>query len=144
MRLINMKLLKSSILLAVILMSLIGCTKKPEPQIVSKEPKINIELQGEVNTDIESLVKKIYNILGIKLNNLNINLVVVNHQDDVKVKGFYVPETNTIYIDSYSVNKYVIGHELTHAILGQYFLMPVSEKIEEVLAGYVEYELKKS
>jgi hypothetical protein len=38
----------------------------------------------------------------------------------------------------------VLGHEIAHAIMSHYFVVLPSEKIQEVLAGFVEYQLRKN
>ncbi len=62
---------------------------------------------------------------------------------DIKTGGFYVVALDALYIDSENVSLYVLGHELAHAVISKYFVVPPPEKIQEVLAGYVEYELRK-
>ena len=57
--------------------------------------------------------------------------------------GFYVASINTLYIDAESVDIYILGHELSHAVQCHYFVVPPPVKIQEILSGYVEYELRK-
>ncbi|MBN1871922.1 MAG: hypothetical protein JW800_05040 [Candidatus Omnitrophica bacterium] len=61
----------------------------------------------------------------------------------IKAGGFYVTAINTIYVDAENVNIHVLGHELSHAIQTQYFVVPPPATIQEVLAGFVEYQLRK-
>jgi hypothetical protein len=37
----------------------------------------------------------------------------------------------------------MLGHEIAHAIISSFFIVPPPEKIQEVLAGYVDYSLLK-
>lgn len=60
-----------------------------------------------------------------------------------KAGGFFVPELETLYVNSESVTLNVLGHELSHAILYKYFVVPAPMKIQEVLSGFVEYQLRK-
>lgn len=62
---------------------------------------------------------------------------------EIKVPGFYVSEINTLYIDADNINIHVLGHELSHAIQAHYFVVPPPAKIQEVLAGFVEFQLRK-
>ena len=62
---------------------------------------------------------------------------------EIKSGGFYVVALDTLYIDSDNVTLNILGHELAHAVLTKYFVVPPSERIQEVLAGYVEYQLRK-
>lgn len=59
------------------------------------------------------------------------------------VGGFYVWQNNTLYLaaDSIDINK--LGHELSHAIQCNYFVVKPPVKLQEVLSGFVEYELRK-
>lgn len=61
----------------------------------------------------------------------------------IQTGGFYVTANNTIYVDADSVSIHILGHELAHAIQVQYFVVPPPVKIQEVLSGYVEYQLRK-
>lgn len=57
--------------------------------------------------------------------------------------SFYVAEFNTIYISSESFTREILGHEIAHAIISRYFVVQPPVKIQEVLAGYVEYQLRR-
>jgi hypothetical protein len=59
------------------------------------------------------------------------------------MSSFYVNELNTIYVDKEHFTQWVIGHEMGHAIMCHYFVVPPPTKVSEVLAGYVEYQLRK-
>jgi len=58
--------------------------------------------------------------------------------------GFYVVAVDTLYIDAENVNLNIFGHELSHAIQCHYFVVPPPERLQEVLAGFVEYQLRKT
>lgn len=60
-----------------------------------------------------------------------------------KVPAFYVSALNTLYIDSEHANISVLGHELSHAIQSHYFIVEPPPRLQEVLAGFVEYQLRK-
>ncbi len=59
-------------------------------------------------------------------------------------KSFYVNELNTIYICPESFQREILGHEMAHAIICHYFVVFTPVKVQEVLAGYVEYQLRKT
>lgn len=59
-------------------------------------------------------------------------------------RSFYVYELNAIYISSESFKREILGHEIGHAVISHYFVVQPSVKIQEVLAGYVEYQLRKA
>lgn len=58
--------------------------------------------------------------------------------------SFYASELNTIYISAEHFQREVLGHEMSHAIMSRYFVVQPPVKASEVLAGYVEYQLRKS
>jgi hypothetical protein len=59
-------------------------------------------------------------------------------------RSFYIHERNTIYISAGDATLGMMGHEIAHAIISHYFVTPPPEKVQEVLAGYVEYHLRKA
>ena len=58
-------------------------------------------------------------------------------------RSFYFLEKNTIYISFADMTLGMLGHEIAHAIISRYFVVPPPEKLQEVLSGYVEYTLGK-
>lgn len=56
--------------------------------------------------------------------------------------SFYVYDLNTIYIAAPNFKKEILGHEIAHALICHYFAVSPSIKIQEVLAAYVEYQLR--
>jgi hypothetical protein len=57
--------------------------------------------------------------------------------------SFYVQELKTIYITEDNFKREILGHEIAHAIISSYFVVAAPVKIHEILARYVEYELRK-
>jgi len=58
--------------------------------------------------------------------------------------AFYIVDNKSIYISAQFFHREVLGHEIGHAIMSSYFVVQPSIKIQEVLAGYIEYQLRKS
>ncbi len=58
-------------------------------------------------------------------------------------RSFYFFDQNTIYISLEDTTLGMLGHEIAHAIISHYFVVPPSTKVQEVLCGYVDYNLKK-
>ena len=58
--------------------------------------------------------------------------------------SFYLPQYDSIYISAFNFRREILGHEMGHAIMTRYFVVQPSIKIQEVLACYVEYQLRKS
>lgn len=63
---------------------------------------------------------------------------------DLKAPSLYIYTFNTIYITPEGFKCEIIGHEIAHAIISNYFVVQPPEKVAEVLAGYVEYQLRKA
>jgi hypothetical protein len=59
-------------------------------------------------------------------------------------KAFYVYEVNTVYVAAQNFTKEIVGHEVAHAIISNFFVVQPPEKVQEVLAGYIEYQLRKN
>jgi len=62
---------------------------------------------------------------------------------DATTRSFYVYDLNTIYTCANNFTRGIIGHEIAHAIMSNYFVVQPSVRVQEVLAMYVEYQLKK-
>ncbi len=58
--------------------------------------------------------------------------------------AFYLHDLKSIYISADNFKREILGHEMGHAVMSHYFVVQPSIKIQEVLAGYVEYQLRKS
>lgn len=118
---------------------------------------MSFDVDGKINVNLDALFEQVCGILDVKMKQFKCKVVVCRDGNDLADKltqiygirmnkpgGFFLPATNTIYVDgSRADEKYIMAHEITHAILSQYFLMPVSERILEVLCGFVEYEVRK-
>jgi hypothetical protein len=59
-------------------------------------------------------------------------------------KSFYVYDLGAIYISKESFKREILGHELSHVIISNYFVIPTPVKIQEVLSMYVEYNLRRT
>lgn len=57
--------------------------------------------------------------------------------------SFYVYDLNTIYISAENFKAGILGHEIAHTLISRYFVVSPPVKIQEVLCGYVEYQLRK-
>jgi hypothetical protein len=65
-------------------------------------------------------------------------------EQDFDERSFYLHERSTIYISLEDVTLGMLGHEIAHAIISHYFVVPPPVKTQEVLSGYVEYSLRKA
>jgi hypothetical protein len=64
-------------------------------------------------------------------------------EEDGEVKSFYSREQNIIYISAQDFTPSILGHEMAHAIISRYFVVLPPMKIQEVLAQFVEYNIRK-
>ncbi|MCP4652509.1 MAG: hypothetical protein GY858_03885 [Candidatus Omnitrophica bacterium] len=62
---------------------------------------------------------------------------------DFTKEALYLHEENTIYVSLEDLTLGMLGHEIGHAIVSRYFVVPPPVKVQEVLCGYVEYNLRK-
>ena len=59
-------------------------------------------------------------------------------------RSFYSYDLNSIYTSASNFTRGVIGHEIAHAVISHYFVVQPSVKVQEILATYVEYQLKRA
>lgn len=105
---------------------------------------------------LDSLFLEVSDILDIHLYSLHSTIKIHPDQNsinsefnkffetDFDERSFYLYEKNTIYISFSDLTLGMLGHEVAHAIISHYFVVPPPVTIQEVLAGYVEYNLRKS
>jgi len=62
---------------------------------------------------------------------------------DFNERAIYYHEKSTIYVSYPDISISVLGHEMAHAIMSHFFVVPPPSRIQEVLAGFVEYNLRK-
>jgi hypothetical protein len=105
---------------------------------------------------LDALYMQVSDITDMHLYSLQVSVKVCHDQSQLEsiynslfnadLKGrysFYVSSFNTIYVSAGHFVPGVIGHEIGHAIITHYFVVQPPVKIQEVLAMYVEYNLKK-
>jgi hypothetical protein len=63
---------------------------------------------------------------------------------DFSERSLYYFEKNTIYISQEDMTPGMLGHEMAHAIISNFFVVPPPPKVQEILSGYVEYTLNKT
>ncbi|MFA4993522.1 MAG: hypothetical protein WC571_06105 [Candidatus Omnitrophota bacterium] len=129
-----------------------GLDIRPQDVIISGGPYQN-NLAGLIDTlfsqicDILDMHLYSYhgNIkIGRDLNQINTVYNNLFEKQLVKSHSFYSYDLNTVYISAEHFNREVLGHEIGHAIISHYFVVLPSVKIQEVLAAFVEFQLRKS
>ncbi|MFH1854691.1 MAG: hypothetical protein ABH815_05205 [Candidatus Omnitrophota bacterium] len=62
---------------------------------------------------------------------------------ELKAESFYYHEENTIFVNAADLNPGILAHEISHALINHYFVVVPPVKVQEVLSGYVEYNIRK-
>jgi hypothetical protein len=102
---------------------------------------------------LDTTVEKVETILHLFPEHLQFSIVLEPSADevrkiyrdryggDVRYVAFYAPDKRTIFISVADARRGVLVHELTHAILDQYFVVVPSTVIQEILAEFVELHM---
>jgi len=106
--------------------------------------------------DVDALYLRVCSILDMRLYNYKGGIKVCRDYDQLNgvyeslfgkdlghKSSFFVFSLNSIYISAESFKREVLGHEIAHAIISHYFVVLPPVKVQEVLAAYVEYQLRK-
>lgn len=114
------------------------------------DPRINL------TKTIDALFLEVSDILDMHIYSFQGDIRIYRNFDELKkffssyfnqelqAPSFYIHNSNTICIDAENLNACILGHEIAHAIISHYFVVLPPMKIQEILAGYVEYQLKKT
>lgn len=110
---------------------------------------------AELAEMVDILYKRVCSILDMQLYSYKGNIKICSDKAqlgriystlfgrELGQKSFYVYDLNTIYISAESFTREILGHEMAHAIICHYFVVAPSVKVQEILASYVEYQLRK-
>lgn len=105
---------------------------------------------------IDALFLEVSDILGMKLSQYQGKIKICHDLDALQANylhrynrelgtlSFYDYEGNTIYLSASHLRPGILGHEMAHAILSHFFVILPPVKVQEILAGYVEYQLNKN
>jgi hypothetical protein len=119
----------------------------------------NASVERQLSSMVEILFNRAGDILDMHVYSLKGHIKVfanheqleafylqLSHGDHLPGTGlsFYSADDESIYIAATAFRREILGHEMGHAIMSRYFVVQPSIKIQEVLAGYVEYSLRKS
>lgn len=106
---------------------------------------------------VDILFRRVCDILDMQLYSFHGNIKVCRDREHVNsvyntlfnrdlkaAHSFYVYDVNTIYISAENFRREVLSHEIAHTVISYYFVVQPSMKVQEVLAGYIEYQLRKT
>ncbi len=117
---------------------------------------IAAESPREVLTrELDNLFKEVSGILDMSLHYYHGNIKIYRDRQELQdvfrelfsqeleAEAFYFAEENAIFISAADITAGILAHEMAHAIINHFFVVMPPEKIQEVLAGYVEYHINR-
>lgn len=105
---------------------------------------------------VDALFSEVCDILDIHIYSYHGTIRIVPDQKSLKAlirqlynvdfpeRSIYIHDKNTIYISFEDLTVGMLGHEMAHAVMSHYFVVAPPAKVQEILAGYVEYNIRKS
>lgn len=125
--------------------------------IAGESLKSKNSYEEELAQMLDTLFIQVSDILEMHLYSLNINIKICKSDADLNDiynrlfnlslggrSSFYAYDFNSIYVSEESFKPGVVGHEMSHAIISHYFVIPTPIKVQEVLSMYVEYNLRRT
>jgi hypothetical protein len=124
---------------------------RPEYVLTKRENNFT-DLLAEM---IDTIYLETSDILDIHVYSLKAKIKFVPSTDDVGAifqrymrlsmaePSFYLHDNKTIYISVGDLTLGMLGHEMGHVIISHFFVVPPPMKVQEVLCGYVDFNLQK-
>jgi len=112
--------------------------------------------EAELANALDTIFTEVCNILDMQLYSFHGHIKICRgyaqlntiYRDffhkDLGTRSFYAYNLNTIYTSADNFKLGIIGHEIAHLIISHYFIVLPSVRVQEVLAMYVEYQLKRA
>ena len=130
----------------------------PTDQILTNLTVNTSSPQAQLSSMVEVLFARVSDVLDMHIYSLKANIKIFANQQDLtdfynsffhaRIPGtgfgFYLEDTRSIYMSAENFRREILGHEMGHAIMSRYFALQPSVRIQEVLGGYIEYQLRKS
>ena len=110
---------------------------------------------GLLSKTMDALYLEASDVLGIHVYSFHGNFLIYQDKaslnaffkdylnQDLVESSYYFHEKNTIYVSYPDLTLGMIGHEIAHAVISNYFVVLPPPKVQEILAGYVDYSLRK-
>jgi len=131
---------------------------RPSDKIITGQPLASRDsYEEELAQMLDTLFIKVSDILDMHLYSLKINIKICKTDNELNSiyenlfnsslggrRSFYVYDLNSIYVSENAFQPGIVGHELSHAIICHYFPTPTPIKVQEILAMYVEYSLRRT
>ncbi|MBL7131539.1 MAG: hypothetical protein ISS45_09095 [Candidatus Omnitrophica bacterium] len=118
--------------------------------------KASPNLESMLRDTLDAIYLEVSDILDMHMYSFRVYLEILPNKNylskilqehsrkEINISSFYFYEKNTIYISAEDLRVGMLGHEVAHAIISHYFVVPPPAKVQEILSGYVEYSLNKS
>ena len=107
-----------------------------------------------IKDNVDNIVYRVKQILGIYPPDLRFNINIYRTYSELTEvfrgmgltgevpAAFYSHKYKTIYISAEKLNNSILAHEIAHAVINSYFTPIPSIQVQEILAHYVEKNLK--
>jgi len=141
-----------------------GCSPSSFAQKINATGLFRLDALSKNDSDIRSVIKdgidslflEVCDALDIGLKSYRGRIIV--YPDIVEVNkaisgdsqiieaslpSVYIPSHNTIYISFNDATAGMLAHEMAHAVISTFFVVAPPPKVQEILAGYVEYSIRK-
>lgn len=108
-----------------------------------------------LSNNIENLFDEVSDILDMHLYSYKGNIRIYRNREELKkalldkferdidYPAIYHDQGNTIYMSAEGLRVGILAHEMAHAIINHYFVVKPPMRIQEVLSGFVEYNIKR-
>jgi len=125
-------------------------------QLESLELPPDPDLRDVLAKTMDALYAEVSDILNINVYSFHGNVKFLRdrrqvereyyriYRADFKEPAFYHHDQDTIYVSYADLTLGMLGRAIAEAILSHYFAVPPTEKVKEVLSGYVEYSLREA
>jgi hypothetical protein len=113
----------------------------------------NLTATDEIRNKVDIISERVMMVLEMYVKDLKFKIVLLpsatevrrvyrsKYGRDVSFISFYAPGERTIYLSTDDADRRIFSHEVAHAVIDQYFKVPPSVKIHEMLAKYAENNL---
>lgn len=121
-----------------------------------EDPESGTDADDQTARTLDAIYLEVSDALDIHMYSFSMDLEIVPQKDVLSeelakyinkrldVPSFYFYDKNRIYISFADMTLGMLSHEIAHAIVSHYFVVPPPIKVQEVLAGYAEYSIRKS
>ncbi|MEI8012873.1 MAG: hypothetical protein WCI27_10430 [Candidatus Omnitrophota bacterium] len=112
-------------------------------------------LESRLSARLQFLLMRVEDILGMKPMIARINIEVLPSRKELQAKcfdltqvhqdykAFYAHDRRMIFSSEQDIIDSIIAHELGHAVIDHYFMVPPPTKVAELLATYVDEHLER-